>query len=144
MTTYRCMRVQCSHPLRLKNWTARHSRRIDKKFEGTPDAGKAWFANNSKGLEAGLSMCEVRLRPLSSSIRAEESLIVFRSLFQRPIKYSGTSWYVWDLGVKNSGTKGVVSMQTPAAHRDRNEQESVEMKQWRCRPGQRLSQSWAG
>jgi hypothetical protein len=37
--------------------------RIDKHFEGTTDAGKAWFANKSKGSEAGLSMGEVRLRP---------------------------------------------------------------------------------
>ena len=33
-----------------------HQTFIDKKFEGTADAGKAWFADNSRGSEAGLSI----------------------------------------------------------------------------------------
>jgi hypothetical protein len=48
-----------------QNWAARLSRSIDREFDGTADAGKAWFANNSKGSEAGLSMGEVRPRPPS-------------------------------------------------------------------------------
>jgi nitrogen fixation protein FixH len=56
------------HPLeRSQNWAIRSSRRIDKKFEETAAVGKAWFVNNSKGSEAGLSMGEARLRPLSST-----------------------------------------------------------------------------
>jgi hypothetical protein len=58
------IRIQCAFP---QNWAARPSRRIDKKFEGTAAAGKARFANNNKGSEAGLSMGEVRLKPLSST-----------------------------------------------------------------------------
>jgi hypothetical protein len=54
-------------PQRSQNWATRPSRRIDKIFEGTAAAGKAWFANYSKGSEAGPSMGEARLRPLSST-----------------------------------------------------------------------------
>jgi hypothetical protein len=61
------MRIQYAILQRSQTGAARPSHRIDKKFEGTADAGKVWFANNSKGSEAGLSMGEVRLRPLSST-----------------------------------------------------------------------------
>ena len=50
-----------------KNWAAKPSRKIDKKFEGTAAAGKAWFANNSRGSEARLNTGEARLRHLSST-----------------------------------------------------------------------------
>jgi hypothetical protein len=61
------MRIQYAVPRRSQTGADRPTRRIDKKFEGKADAGKAWFANNSKGSEAGLSMGEVRLKPLSST-----------------------------------------------------------------------------
>jgi hypothetical protein len=63
----RCtVKIQYAIPQRSQNWAARPSRRVDQIFEGTAAVGKAWFANNSKGSEVGLSMGEARLRPLSS------------------------------------------------------------------------------
>ena len=53
---------------RSQNWATRPSRKIDKNFEEMTAADKTWFANNSKGSEAGLSISEVRLRPPSSIV----------------------------------------------------------------------------